>query len=1162
MMDFYTVLDQVLTLLRQRGRVSYRALKRQFQLDDETLADLTAELLYAHRPVVEEEGSGLVWRGDVSTAPESPSPVLQPDTPLSVQDSSSTRSASPPTIPPHREAERRQLTVLFCDLVDSTALAGQLDPEDLREVVRAYQATCAEVIQQFEGYIAQYLGDGLLIYFGYPQAHEDDAQRAVRASLEMLNALQALNTRLEQDKGLRLAVRLGIHTGLVVVGDMGGVGRQEQLALGETPNIAARLQGLAEPDTVIISEATSQLIHGYFVCQALGAQALKGLAQPLMVYRVLHESGAQTRLDVAATRGLTLLVGREQEIGLLGERWQRATEGMGQVLLLTGEAGIGKSRLVQVLRDQIVGTAATCIECRCSSHTQHSALYPVIAHLERALAFTRPDTPADKLHKLEDALASYTVSLADMVPLLAALLSLPLSAHYTPLTLTPQRQRQKTLEALLTWLWQETDRHPVLFIVEDLHWVDPSTLEFLNLLVDQSPTARIMILMTCRQEFTPPWPSRAHLTPLTITRLPRPHVERMVASVARAKTLPRDVVQQIVAKTDGVPLFVEELTKTVLESALLREHEDHYELSGPLPALAIPATLQDSLMARLDRLSTVKTVAQLGATIGRQFVYDLLQAISPLDEDTLQQGLRQLVEAELLYQRGIPPQATYVFKHALIQDAAYQSLLRSMRQQYHQRIAQVLEVQSSELIETQPELLAHHYTEAGLAEQAIPYWQQAGQIAIERSANIEAISHLTKGLELLKTLPTTPEHIQRELALQISLAVPLASTKGWAVPEVEDAYARGRELCRHIGETPQLFPVLYGLRTFYHIRGELRTARELAEQLLRLAQQGQAPDLLLARSALGTTLFLVGELASTRAHLEQGLTLYNPQQYRSHIYLYSMDTGVILLGFVAWTLWFLGYPDQAQKRSQEVLTLAQELAHPYSLAWALIYVAWFHQFRREGQAAQARAEAAITLATEQGFAQISAWGTISRGWALAEQGKRAEGMQQMRQGQAALRAMGEETLQSWVLALLAEAHEKGGQAEEGLTLLAEALAVVDNNEEHLYEAELYRLKGELTLQQFNVQGSKFNVANPRSLIPNPQAEAEAEACFLKAIDIARKQQAKSLELRAAMSLARLWQHQGKRDAARQVLAEVYRWFTEGFDTADLQEAKALLEALG
>ena len=1143
-MDFYTVLDQVLALLHQRGRVSYRALKRQFQLDDETLADLTAELLYAHHPVGEEEGSGLVWLGDTSTAPEGPSPVLQPETSRSVQDTPGTRSAFPPTTPPRPEAERRQLTVLFCDLVDSTALAGQLDPEDLREVVRAYQATCAEVIQQLGGHIAQYLGDGLLIYFGYPQAHEDDAQRAVRASLGMLNAVQALNARLEQDKCIRLAVRLGIHTGLVVVGDIGGAGRQEQLALGETPNIAARLQGLAEPDTVVISEATAQLIHGYFVCQALGAQGLKGVAQPLIVYRVLHESGAQTRLDVAATRGLTLLVGREQEVGLLTERWQRTTEGMGQVVVLTGEAGIGKSRLVQVLRDQIAGTSATRIECRCSPHTQHSALYPIITHLERALAFTRNDTPADKLHKLEDALASYAVPLADMVPLFAALLSLPLPEHYPPLTLTPQRQRQKTLEALLTWLWQEADKHPVLFIVEDLHWVDPSTLEFLSLLVDQSPIARIMVLMTCRPEFTPPWPSRAHLTPLTLSRLPRPQVERMVASVAGERALPGEVVQQIVAKTDGVPLFVEELTKTVLESGLLQEHEDHYELTGPLPALAIPATLQDSLMARLDRLSTVKAVAQLGATIGRQFAYDLLQAISPLGEDMLQQGLRQLVEAELLYQRGILPQATYIFKHALIQDTAYQSLLKSTRLQYHRQIAQVLVDRFPETAETQPELVAHHYTEASLSAQAVPYWQRAGERATQHSAHAEAISHLTKGLALLQTLPDLAARAQQELTLHVALGAPLMATKGWAAPEAEHAFTRARELCRQLGETPQLFPVLAGLSAVYHVRGEHTIARELGEQMMRLAQSTQRPPfLLIAHYTLGEFLECLGELVSARGHLEQGIALYDPHKGRSSAFRGTQHPGVACLAVVAYVLWLLGYPDQALQRSHEALTLAQELAHPFSLGFALLWAARLHLCRREGHTVQERAEAMMTLAAEQGFAAFLAQASVHRGWARTKQGQAEDGIQQIRQAMAALRATGAEWLRPYFLGLLADAYGQAGQGEEGLPALAEALATVDRTGERGYEAELYRLQGELLLRQ---------------AVPEV---AQADVCFQQALAVARRQQAKSWELRAAMSLSRLWQRQGKRTEARELLAPLYGWFTEGLDTADLQEAKALLEAL-
>jgi predicted ATPase len=838
-------------------------------------------------------------------------------------------------------------------------------------------------------------------------------------------------------------------------------------------------------------------------------------------------------------------VGREQEAGWLAERWQRATEGMGQVVVLTGEAGIGKSRLVQVLRDQIAGTSATRIECRCSPYTQHSALYPIIAHLERALAFTRNDTPADKLHKLEDTLASYAVPLADMVPLFAALLSLPLPEHYPPLTLTPQRQRQKTLEALLTWLIQETERQAVLFVMEDLHWVDPSTLEWLSLLVDQSPTARIMALMTCRPEFMPPWPSRAHVTPLTLTRLPRPQVERMVASVAGAKALPREVVQQIVAKTDGVPLFVEELTKTVLESGLLREHEDHYELTGPLPALAIPTTLQASLMARLDRLSTVKTVAQLGATIGRQFAYDLLQAISPLGEDTLQQGLRQLVEAELLYQRGMPPQATYMFKHALIQDTAYQSLLKSTRQQYHQRIAQVLEAQFPETAETQPELLAHHYTEAGLPEPAVGYWQRAGERSGQRSAYVEAINYLTKGVEVLKTLPNTPERAQRELDMQTTLAVSLMATQGYSAPEVERVYARARELCGQVGETPQIFPVLHGLWRYYAVRADFQTARQLVEQFLSLAQRAHDPTLLVEpHRALGTTLFWLGELTAARAHLAQAVALYNPQQRRAHTVLYGQDPAVAALSHAALALWCLGYPDQALQTIHEALTRAREPAHPFTLAYALCFAGELHQLRREVQAAQERAEAEIALCTEQGFALYLARTTVLRGWALAEQGQWEEGMGQMRQGLSAYQGTGAEQIRPYCLGLLAETCREAGQAEEGLGVLAEALAVVHSTGERVYEAELDRLKGELLL------------------VLSLDHQGEAETCFHQALAVARRQQAKSLELRAAMSLSRLWQQQGKHAAAREMLAEVYRWFTEGFDTADLQEAKALLEALG
>jgi class 3 adenylate cyclase len=727
-MDFYELLDDVLTLLRRRGRVTYRALKRQFHLDGDVLDDLKEELIKAQRVAVDENGDVLVWVGDVASTlvppPPSPQPGQMPAAEVDRVTPVESSAAEPRTV----EAERRQLTVLFCDLVDSTVLASQLDPEEWREVVQAYQDTCAKVIARFEGHIAQYLGDGLLVYFGYPQAHEDDAQRAVRAGLGMVAAVGQLNLRLTQERGVSLAVRLGCHTGLVVVGDVGGGARQEQLALGETPNLAARLQGMAAPNTLVLSTATVPLLGGFFACRSLGTHFLKGFVQPLEVYQVLYERTARSRLEAASSTGLTPLVGREPEVALLRERWAQVKEGLGQVVLLSGEAGIGKSRLVQILTAQVATEPqAWPTPCQCSPYYQNSALYPMIDLLERmALQFQRDESPEQKLRKLEGFLVQYGLPLAEAVPLIAALLSLPLSADYAPLTISPEQQKQQTLQAFLMILLRIAAQQPVLFVMEDLHWVDPTTVEFLSLLVDQGPTARILALFTFRPDFSPPWTGRAHLTQVTLNRLPRRQAAELTGRVAHGKALPPQVVEQVVAKTDGVPLFVEELTKMVLESGLLLEQAERYELTGPLPPLAIPTTLHDSLMARLDRLAAVKGLAQLGATLGREFSYELLQAVEPWDEETLRRGLQQLVEAEFLYQQGLPPQATYRFKHALIQDTAYQSLLRSTRQQHHQRIAQVLAERFPETAETQPELVAHHYTEAGLKEQAVVYWQRAG----------------------------------------------------------------------------------------------------------------------------------------------------------------------------------------------------------------------------------------------------------------------------------------------------------------------------------------------------------------------------------------------------------------------------------------------------
>jgi class 3 adenylate cyclase/predicted ATPase len=1153
-MDFYDVLAQVIALLQRQGRVSYRALQRQFALDEAYIEDLKTELIEAQRLAVDENGRVLVWTGEAGatpTPPPSPPHALQP----ALQEVPPPLVAPAPYIP---DAERRQLTVLFCDLVDSTALSSQLDPEELREVVRAYQDTCAKVIARFEGHIAQYLGDGLLVYFGYPTAHEDDAQRAVRAGLGMVEAIGQLNTRLEEEglrpaptqsrqRGVQLAVRLGVHTGLVVVGEVGGGTRQEQLALGETPNLAARLQGLAAPNTLVISATTFQLLGGFFACQPLGTPPLKGQTQPLAVYRVLYESIARSRLEAAGSTGWTPLVGREQEIALLRERWAQVKDGLGQVVLLSGEAGIGKSRLVQVLQEHVAAEPqAWLTPCQCSPYYQNTALYPMIDLLERvALHFEREEAPPQKLSKLEGFLVQYGLPLVEIVPLLAALLSLPLPAEYAPLTLSPEQQKQKTLQVLLTILLRIAAQQPVLFVMEDLHWVDPTTLEFLSLLVDQGPTARILALFTFRPDFSPPWTGRSHLTQMSLPRLPKRQAAELTGRVAHGKALPAEVVEQVVAKTDGVPLFVEELTKMVLESGLLQEGAERYELTGPLPPLAIPTTLHDSLMARLDRLAAVKGLAQLGATLGREFSYELLQAVSPWEEETLQQGLRQLVEAEFLYQRGVPPQATYVFKHALIQDAAYQSLLRSTRQQYHQRIAQVLETQFPESVAAQPELVAQHYTAAGCAEQAVVYWLRAGQQASDRSANVEAISHCTAGIELLKTLPETPERIQHALTLHIALGAALQMAKGIGALEVEQAYTQAYALCQQVGETPELVPVLLGLLSFYTGRAQFHTARELGDTLLRLTQRDPNPALaVLAHYRLGQTQLYLGALSAARLHLEAGIALDTPAQRRAlMVRIEGTDAGVACRIAAALTLWVLGYPAQALARRHDALTLAHALGPPYSLARVRCWAAYVSQFCRDVPAVHMQAEAAVALATEKGFPFWGAAGTILRGWALVIQGQGEAGMAEVRQGITAYRATGATLLVPYYCTVLADVAAHLGHTEEGLQALAEAHTLVEQHEERWWEAEIYRLRGVLLLRQPGT----------------PQAEAET--WLQRALDVARRQEAKSLELRAAMSLSRLWQQQGKQAEARELLASVYGWFTEGFDTKDLQEAKVLLEAL-
>ena len=1028
-------------------------------------------------------------------------------------------------------AERRHLTIMFCDLVGSTALSGRLDAEDLREVIRAYQAACEMVVRRFQGHVAQYLGDGVLVYFGYPRAHEDDAQCAVRAGLGIVEAVTQLNPALERKWGVKLALRIGLHTGLVVVGDVGGEGRHEQLALGEVPNIASRVQGIAEPDTVVITGATHRLVEGLFDCRNLGARTLRGAPEPVDLFEVVHESAARNRFDVVSATGPTPLVGREQEIRLLLKRWQQAQESMGHVVLVNGEAGIGKSHLVWMLKQHVARDArAWLTEWGCSPYYQNSALYPIIEMLETVvLEFGRHESPQGKLAKIEGFLVQLGFALDEAVPLIASLLSVPLGEGYATLDVPPEQQRRKTFEVVLRALLVRAGRQPMLLVVEDLQWADASTLELLSLIIDQAPIAPLLAVFTFRPQFSPPWPVGSHVEQLTLARLLHDQAALMVDRVTGGKTLPPDVLAQIIAKTDGIPLFIEEFVKSVLESNLLREEESEYELDGPLLPVAIPSTLQDSLMARLDRLSTAKEVAQIGAVLGRQFSYELLSAVLPMGAVALEHGLSRLVTAELLYQQGLPPHATYTFKHALIQDAAYESLLRRRREEVHANIARALVDRFPEVVETQPGLVAHHLTAAQRAEEALPYWKSAGERAVESSANAEAVSHFSKALSLLEALPDGPERVEQELTLRVALATPLVLTMGYAAPEVEATYARARELCEQVGETPQLFRVLWGLWAFYLVRTALGTALGLAERCLRLADNVRDPALQLeAHRNLGATLLWHGELARARSHLEQAIALYDPEQHASHAFVYGQDPGVASLCYQAVTLWSLGEVDDSLRTSQEAVALARSTSHPYSLVYALLFAAIVHQLRGEEQAVLEHADALIATSREHAFGLGLAWGPIMRGWALAETGRPEEGIAEIGKGIEATRATRSELLLPYYLHLLAMTHLKAGRLDEMMSALAESVEVMERTDQRWCEGELRWLEGEM-------------------LYARAEAGAEPEACFRRAMDVAHQQQALSCELRAATSLSRLWREQGRRAEAREMLAEAYAPFTQGFD---------------
>jgi class 3 adenylate cyclase/predicted ATPase len=1033
-------------------------------------------------------------------------------------------SATPPSIASRAEAERRQLTVMFVDLVGSTALAAQLDPEDMREVIRAYQNTVAGEITRFEGHVAKYMGDGVLAYFGWPRAHEDEAELAVRAGIAITHAVSSLS----HPAGEPLAARVGIATGLVVVGDLVGEGAaQEQAVVGETPNLAARLQALAEPGQVVIGAATRRLVGAGFDLVHLGPQALKGIADPIDAFTVLGERAVESRFE-AHSGELLPMVGRDQELALLLERWARAKAGEGQAVLLVGEAGIGKSRIARAMLDALSLEPHTRIRYQCSPYHRDSALWPVIQQLTHAAGLAGDKPTEARLDKLEGLLAQ-AGDPAKPAPLIADLLGLDGTTRYGNLNLMPQAQRTRTLAALVDQLLGLAEKEPVLVVLEDAHWIDPTTLEMIGQALDRIADARVLILVTSRPDNQPQLAGHPHVTRLTLNRLGRAGVEAIVARLAAGRTLSGDVIDAIIARTDGVPLFVEELTKAVLETG----------------KTTIPASLHDSLMARLDRIPEVKEIAQTAACIGRAFDYALLAAIADKPEPALATALDTLTTAELVFRRGVLPDATYTFKHALVQDAAYQSLLKSKRQQLHARIAEALEQRFPDIGETQPEVLAQHLTEAGLAARAIPYWRLAGELAAGRSANVEAIAHLSKGLDLVQTLPDAVERLDEELGLRLAIGGPLIATEGIATPEVERTYSRASALCEQLGRSAELFPVLRGLWNCYFVRGELQRAHELAVRLVALAEEQGAPlRRALARRALGTSLFYFGRFADAASELNQGIAIDDAVaawEDPAHLLLYTERAGVMCRLYSAWAIWFLGFPDRALETMEAGLALSQRLSHAYSLAFAQNYTALLHCFRREFAAAHRCAEATVDLTREHRLPQWLAQTSICRGFALVGLGQPAQGIAELRAGVAAWKATGSRVLGTQWLGFLAEAHLRAGEFEDALAALGQAAETAAATDECHYQAELYRLRG--------------------AVLAEIDDATDAASWFHQAIDTARSQQAKSLELRAATGLARLWAKQGERQKAYDLLAPSYAWFTEGFDTADLKDAKALLVEL-
>ena len=1046
----------------------------------------------------------------------------------------------PPVAP--RSPERRQLTVLVCDLVGMGALADQLDPKELQDLIDAYQRACKQLISQSGGTAAKLSGAEMQVYFGYPQAREHDAEIAVRAGLSLVEAVSSFNAGCAGP----LQLRVGIATGSVWIGD----GADHRELVGEAAGIAGSLQAHAEPNTVVIAASTRRLIGGLFDCDDLGQVVLKGFPKPIAAWRVQRTSVVDSRFEALRATS-TPLVGREEELELLLRRWRQVAKGDGRVVLLSGEPGIGKSRLTVAVAEALDPAPHSRLRYSCSPHHQDSALYPILNQLQRAAGFRREDTDQQRLDKLEAVLAQSVNDLKDAVPLIANLLSIQTSDRYPPLDLTPQKRKEKTLRALLAQLEGLAGRQPIMMVLEDAHWSDPTSLELLDLMVARVPALPLLLIITFRPEFAAPWIGQPHVTVLTLNRLPPHHRAEMIRGVTGGRALPEEIAEQIIDRTDGVPLFIEELTKTVVESGILVEAGDRYAMSGPVAPVAIPTTLQASLLARLDRLPQAREVAQIGAALGRSFSHDLISAVAQIAEKQLDDSLGQLVSAELIFRRGTAPYAEYTFKHALVQDVAYGTLLREPRRRLHARIAETIERQFPEITESQPELLARHCTEAGLIEKAAGLWGEAGQRSLCRSALVEATEQLRRALAQIAVLPGTPASRRDQIKLQVALINALFHVKGYAALETKAAAEQARlliEQAQALGEAPEdpllLFSVLYSFWVANLVAFNSDVCIGLARQFLSLAEnQGSTVPLMVGHQILGISVLSGGNVTEGRAHYDQAAALYDPAKHRPLATRFGQDSRVVMLSRRSAALWLLGYPGAAHADAEHALSDAREIGHAATLMYALSHGSLVRYQCGYYTSANVVFGELIELAEEKGALFWKALGLMNQGCACALTGQASDAVRMITSGLAAQQSTGTTMGMPFFFAHLARAHAELGRFQDAWCTIGEALTATETTNERWCEAEVHRNAGEIAL-----------------LGPAPDS-AKAEAYFKRALAAARAQQTKSWELRSAISMARLWCAQGKRDDARDLLAPIYGWFTEGFDTVDLRQAKVLLDEL-